>query len=272
MKASDRSVVIVLGAVVAIAGIWFLLIAPKRDQASQLSAEVDDLRATVEQAEQSATAAEAAKADYEQNYHQLVVLGKAAPASDDTASLFVQFDEVAGASGVDLRGITLAGGGGGGAQTAAAQTTTDQSLDQAQPGAEAAPSAAPATEATAALLPIGAAIGPAGLPVMPYELTLKADYFQLSAFIDGLQGLVGYTHGRPTVDGRLVTIDGFTFEGDTEVGFPALDATLSVTTFLSPTDQGVTAGPTPAAPTPAGAAPPDSAAVPASETEITPTP
>jgi hypothetical protein len=271
MKATDRSILVVLGALVAIAAIWFLLITPKRDQASQLSAEVDDLRASVEQAELSATAAEAAKADYQRNYHQLVVLGKAAPASDDTASLFVQFDEVAGSSGVDLRGITLAGGGGG-AQTAAAQTTTDQSLEQAESGAEATPAATPATEATAALLPIGAAIGPAGLPVMPYELTLKADYFQLSTFIDGLQELVGYRHGRPTVDGRLVTIDGFTFEGDTEVGFPALDATLNVTTFLSPTDQGVTAGATPAAPTPAGAAPPETAAVPASETSTTPTP
>ena len=272
MKATDRSVLLVLGAVVAIAALWFLLIAPKRDQASQLSAEVENLRGAVEQAEQSATAAEAAKADYEQNYHQLVVLGKAAPASDDTASLFVQFDEVAGASGVDLNGITLAGGGGGGVQTAAAQTTTDQSLDQAESGAEAVPSATPATEASAALLPIGAAIGPAGLPVMPYELTLKADYFQLAAFIDGLQKLVGYSHGRPTVDGRLVTIDGFIFEGDTEVGFPALDATLNVTTFLSPADQGVTAGGTPAAPAPAGTAPPDSAAVPASEMSSTPAP
>ena len=259
---------LVVVAIAAIAGVWFLLIAPKREEAANLSSEVDDVRIAVEQAEQTAAAAEIAKQDYPSSYHRLVVLGKAAPADDDTASLFVELDEVAHQSGVDLQGITLSQAGGTAPAAPAAQTTTDQ--NQEQVGAESTPAAsAPATESVAAALPLGATVGPAGLPVMPYELTLKGNYFQLSDFIDGLQRLIGSKRGRLIVDGRLVTIDDFTFEGDSETGFPELSATLNVTTFISPADQGLTAGVTPASPAPTPP-PSGSSAVPASNSSVTP--
>jgi hypothetical protein len=170
MKSTDRTILLVLAAVGLVAGIWFLLIAPKRDEASTLSQEVADLEIAVQQAEDLASAAELAKADYAENYHHMVVLGKAAPAEDDTASLFVQFDELAGASGVDLQSIDLVEGSAGAEpQTAAEQTTADETEAEGEPAAE--PTAAatpPPTEASAALLPLGATIGPAGLPIMPY--------------------------------------------------------------------------------------------------------
>jgi Tfp pilus assembly protein PilO len=273
VKSTDRTILMVVVGLAAIAAVWFLLIAPKREEATSLSGEVDELRIGVEQAEQTAAAAEAAKKDYAPSYHRLVVLGKAAPADDDTASLFVELDQVAHGSGVDLQGITLSQGGTTAPPAPAAQTTTDQSQEQAseEPAApESTPAASvPATEAAAATLPIGAAVGPAGLPVMPYELTLKGNYFQLSDFIDGLQRLINSKHGRLIVDGRLVTIDDFTFEGDSETGFPELDATLNVTTFLSPVAQGLTAGATPTAPAPTPPAS-ESSAVPASQTSVTP--
>jgi Tfp pilus assembly protein PilO len=272
VKSTDRTILMVVVGLAAIAAVWFLLIAPKREEATSLSGEVDELRVGVEQAEQTAAAAEAAKRDYAPSYHRLVVLGKAAPADDDTASLFVELDEVAHGSGVDLQGITLSQDGTAAPSAPAAQTTTDQNEEQAseEQAASATPAASvPATEAAAATLPIGATVGPAGLPVMPYELTLKGNYFQLSDFIDGLQRLINSKHGRLIVDGRLVTIDDFTFEGDSETGFPELDATLNVTTFLSPVAQGLTAGATPAAPAPTPPAS-ESSAVPASQTSVTP--
>ena len=250
MKSSDRSILIAIAVVALLAGIWFLLIAPKRDEASTLGQEVDDLRVTVQQTQELASAAELAKADYADNYRRMVVLGKAAPAQADTASLVVQFDELAGASGVDLQSIDLVEGGATAEPTtAAAQTTADQNEPTDESAAEptAAP-AAPATEASAALLPLGATVGPAGLPVMPYELTLKGDYFEIADFIDALQTLVHGEGGPKMVDGRLVTINSFTFDGDEEEGFPALDSTLKVTTYLAPEDQGITGGATPTAP------------------------
>jgi Tfp pilus assembly protein PilO len=248
VKSSDRTILMVLAVVGLIAGIWFLLISPKREEASTLGKEVDDLRVTVQQIEDQAAAAELAKADYAANYRSMVVLGKAAPADDDTASLFVEFDELAGASGVDLLSIDLVEGSAGSEPQTAAEATTADEADEAPEDAtaEATPTstAPPATEATASMLPLGATIGTAGMPVMPYELKLKGDYFKFADFIDGLQKLV---HGEE-VNGRLVTINSFDFAGDEEKGFPALDATLKVTTYLAPDDGGVTGGATPTAP------------------------
>jgi len=272
VKSTDRTILIVVAALVALAAVWFLLVAPKRHEASSLSSEVDDLHVSVEQAEQLASAAEAAKNDYSGNYHRLVVLGKAAPSSDDTASLFVQLNAIAGKSGTELDGIKLSEAGASASETAAQETavasstpsadgtssdstdttatSTTDSTASTDSTTTSTPSAVPATEASAALLPLGAAIGPAGLPVMPYELTLKGNYFQLRDFIDGLQKLVGSKRGRQVVDGRLVTINDFDFTGDDQKGFPELDATLNVTTYVAPADGGVTAGGTPAAPLP----------------------
>jgi Tfp pilus assembly protein PilO len=266
MKSSDRTILLALAAIIAIGAVWFLLIAPKRDEASTLSQEVDDARVALEQAQQLAATAEAAKADYQQNYHRLVVLGKAAPSDDDTASLFVQLDQISADAGTELHAINLSQSASNAQpQTAAQETTTDQNLEASQEASASAP-AVPATEASAALLPLGAAIGPAGLPVMPYELTLKGNYFEIRDFIDGLQKLVGSKSGRQIVNGRLVTIDGFSFEGDPDQGFPELDATLNVTTYVSPADQGVTAGASPSGPAPT-TTPSDSSAVPTSTPE-----
>jgi len=50
------------------------------------------------------------------------------------------------------------------------------------------------------------------------------------------------------VHGRLITIDGFSLAADSSMGFPALEATFSITPFLTPPSQGVTAGMTPESP------------------------
>jgi len=126
----------------------------------------------------------------------------------------------------------------------------------------------PPTEAAASIMPLGASIGSAGLGVMPYGLTFSGGFFQVSKFIGGIDSLVDAGEGRLTVDGRLVTLDGFALNADPDLDFPFLNATFSVTTFVTPPTLGVTAGATPAAPAP-------STATPAAETtapEATPEP
>jgi hypothetical protein len=112
----------------------------------------------------------------------------------------------------------------------------------------------PPTEATAALLPLGASIGSAGLGVMPYDLSFTGDFFRVADFIQGIDSLI-HTGGREVaVDGRLVTINGFALNAGPR-DFSQLNATFSVTTYLVPPDQGLTAGASPIAPAPAVAAP-----------------
>jgi hypothetical protein len=97
-------------------------------------------------------------------------------------------------------------------------------------------------------MPLGATVGPAGLAVMPYELTFKGDFFQLADFIKGLDSLVKTENERVAVNGRLMTIDSFSLKPDTNVGFPALEASFSISTYLTPPGEGVTGGASPEAP------------------------
>ena len=78
--------------------------------------------------------------------------------------------------------------------------------------AAAAPSvtgvAAPATETAAANLPIGATVGSAGLPTLPYDLDFKGNFFQVADFVSGLdelislRGRLGPGLGRRPADDR----------------------------------------------------------------------
>jgi hypothetical protein len=229
---------LVVGAMVAIAvlatGFWIVALSPKRDEAAKLSARVEKLESDLAQHQAEADAAIAARKGFSKAYQQLVVLGKAVPGNDETASLLVQINQIAAAARVSFQTLKLnATGEEAGEATVAAA-----------PGAQ----QISATEASAALLPLGAEIGAAGLGVMPYTLTLEGDFFRMADFIRGLDEMVKTTNENVAVDGRLVTIDGFVLEPAQGAGFPQLQATFAVTTYLTPPTQGVAAGATSSGP------------------------
>ena len=246
---SDSNRLLIAGGVLValIAAFWLLLLSPKREESASLAKKVDGLEAQVSQVRQQADAAAEAKEGYADDYEQLVLLGKAVPGDDDTASFMVQVDQIAAEAGIEFRSLELSQAS---AETAAPAPAAPAPTTPPADPAAAAPVAAPATEATAALLPIGASVGAAGLGVMPYSLSFRGQFFQVADFIAGLDSLVKTTNGELAADGRLVTIDGFALTEDEERGFPMLEATFAVTTYLTPPGQGVTAGATPAAPAP----------------------
>ena len=266
MKSTDRAIVVGIALLGLLAAFWFLILAPKRAEVSDLDGQVTDLQASLTSAEQSATAAEQAKGEYASNYHRLVVLGKAVPAEEETSSLLVEVQALAAKSGISFTSIELSQSGGSNPVTAPAaqQTTADPNSQQASgslpegaaptaggdaasspaTAASATPVSAAPTEAAAAVLPLGATVGPAGLPVMPYDMHFSGDFFAVADFIRGLDSLVSPASKQIGVDGRLLTIDGFSFGPDQKRGFPHLVASLQVTTYVAPADQGVTAGAT----------------------------
>jgi Tfp pilus assembly protein PilO len=231
---------------------WMLLLGPKRDEASKLGAQVEEVTASLAQHRAEAAQALEARQGFAADYQHLVVLGQAVPGDDETASLLVQLNSVAEKAGVSFRTLTLDGGGGGVAPAPAPETPAPEAPSAEAPAPEAAPgtpaSLASPTEVAASTLPLGAAIGPAGLGVMPYTLTFSGDFFHIAGFIKGLDSLVKTQNAQVSVNGRLITINGFSLAPDPESGFPALEATFSVTTYLTPPSQGVTAGATPASP------------------------
>ena len=163
------------------------------------------------------------------------------PAGDETASLLVELNRIADDSDVEFQSIT--------ARHRRRPASTGEAHADGRPAAEAvARGGRPPTEAAAALLPLGATIGPAGLGVMPYDLAFNGSFFHVADFIQGIDSLVHTDDSKVAVDGRLVTLDGFALTDSARSGFPDLDANFSVTTYLVPPGQGVTAGASPTAP------------------------
>jgi Tfp pilus assembly protein PilO len=262
MRRADRAILAGLAILGLLAAFWFLVLSPKRDEVSKLEDEVSALGAEVAEQEALIADGEAARRDFESNYRQLVVLGKAVPEAADTSSLITEFSALSDSSELDFRSFDLVEAGAAPPAPAAAETTVDEPASEsgeAEPapaeGAEATAVPAAATEATAASLPIGATVGPAGLPVMPYAMQFTGGYFDFADFLGGVDQLVSSQGDEVVVDGRLLTIDGFSFSPDPKKGYPWLVGDLSLTSYVAPEDEGLVAGATPTAPPPAAPAP-----------------
>jgi Tfp pilus assembly protein PilO len=281
MRRTELTILLSLAVVGMIVAFWLVVISPKREEAASLKQDIDGLHSSLAEAQQAVAAGEQARGDFRVNYRSLVVLGKAVPADGDQAGLLVQLQRLADRSGVEFQSIDLASS----AQSASTPTTppaesptppvtpsTGTAEDAATPTASTA-TAAP-TEAVAATLPIGASVGPAGLPVMPYDLKFIGDFFQIASFLESLDGMVHMPQGEVDVTGRLLTVDGFALApeqsaaGASLSAIPTLTANLSVTTYLTPADQGITAGATLSGP--ALATPAPVTTTPASSTTTTP--
>jgi Tfp pilus assembly protein PilO len=226
MKMSSNNRLIVAMLVVAVLGgvFWMMLLSPKRETAKELGGQVTQLEAALAQHEAEAVEAEVARKEFPDQYRRLVVLGKAVPGDDDIASLLVQMNKISGDAGGTFRDIQLTASSGGESSAAAPASVGG--------------TPASATEVAASLLPLGAAIGPAGLAVMPYEVTFDGNFSEIADFIQGIDSLVDTGDGEVKVDGRLVTVDGFSLSADPERGFPALQASFSLTTYLTPPTAG----------------------------------
>jgi Tfp pilus assembly protein PilO len=306
----DRVILLSLAIVGLLAAFYFMILSPKRDEASKLKAENTQLQASIDEQKAVAAFAEEARQDFPRYYSRLVVLGKAVPDQADQASMLVQLSQIADSSGVEFRSIKVAEGAGaaststsptgatttpptdGTTTTDTATTTTPNTGTNTTPsdgtsqpatgtstggGTTTTPAAtsttpAPATEATAASLPIGATVGPAGLPILPYDLTFKGSFFDIAEFMSGVDSLVNLREGsgQLAANGRLTTVDGFALKPLPQIGgVPDLVATFAVTTYVVPSDQGLTAG---ASPTSPGASPTQPQATPASTTTPTVSP
>lgn len=221
---------LVVGALAA--AFWMVLLSPKREEAQKLSGQIETVESSLSQHRSEAAAAAAAKRSFPEDYARLVVIGKAVPSGDETASMLVQLNHLANQAEAKFETLNLEAAGG----------------EEASPEATAGTAASP-TEAEASLLPLGASIGPGGLAVMPYSLTFEGDFFQIASFIEKLDNLVKTTNAGVTVNGRLITVGSFSLSpGEAKGGAARLSADFSVTTYLTPPGEGLTAGAAPAGP------------------------
>jgi Tfp pilus assembly protein PilO len=284
MRSNERMIIVGVAVVALAVGFYLMVLGPKRDKASELKDQINQLNGSITAAEQQASYGEQARKDFPKYYGRMVVLGKAVPAESDTASLLVQLNSLSDQSKVDLRAIALNGGGSeggsgtatssapsaptsptGAASTASTASTSSSAAPTSTTGSSSTSTAVPATEATAAALPIGSVVGPAGLPTFPYTLTLKGSYFDIGNFIGKIDGLVKPVSGGDQLspDGRLLTVDGFGLKVLDLAASPQLDATFTVTAYSSG-QQGLTAGASSSGPAPVSPSPGETQVQPAS--------
>jgi Tfp pilus assembly protein PilO len=285
----DRKLLIGLVPIALLALYWFMLLAPKREEANAASTELTTQQDRVDAARADLAAAQGAKQNFDASYAQVVRLGKAIPSTVDMPSLLVQLDAAAAGTGIRFTKIatgdrvastvpvattppattdsgstgTPTAAGGETAQSAPgaavesannAQATADQRNTAAEQSGVAPADTQTATTA-GATDPTAATPAPAGLETVPLELEFVGNFFNLADFFHDVKRFVSLTNQNVLVSGRLVTVESVRWSSDQEI-FPKLRAEIHATIYLSPKSQGVTAGATPQGPasptTPAG--------------------
>ncbi len=299
LQARDKKIMAVMVPVVVLLGFWFLILAPKRAESGKLGTQLTQANAKRDTAVSAAGALQGARDSYAKDYETVVRLGKAVPASLDMPSLLVQLESAAKGTNIEFDSVKAgartaaapataapaAGAQGGSASSSSsssappaaaggepaqtgpgkatekagdAKNTANQSSSASATAAgQPAPGAAGATGAAGAAAPAGGAAAP-GLDSVPLEFAFTGGFFDLADFFHRMKRFVHLANERIKVQGRLITIDSLDFKSET---FPQLNATVKATVYLSPKEQGTTAGGTPAGPGPQTAQP---AAAPAS--------
>ena len=108
LSGRDRKILLFLVPLVLIAAYWFLLLSPKREEATAASAKLTQEQDRLETARSAASSADNAEDGFEASYATIVRLGKAIPATVDMPSLLVQLE--AAAEGTGIRFDTIAAG------------------------------------------------------------------------------------------------------------------------------------------------------------------
>lgn len=236
MASTTKIIVGMVVAVVMVVAFWQLELGPKRTEASELGETATSLRSTLATDRQELATAVAARRGFSRGYQQLLVLGQGVPGNAETASLLVELGQLASRAGVRFQDLALEGGGGSEAPAAETPAEGSSTAETTSTSSSSGPTPVAPTEAAAATVPLGATVGSAGLAVMPYTLSVSGDFFHLAKFLHELDALVKTRKAGISVDGRLLTVNGFSLAAGAK-GFPNLAATLSVTTYVAPASQ-----------------------------------
>jgi hypothetical protein len=237
MTTRDRLMLVGFLALAVLLGAWFTTIAPERERAAKIAAEVETARKQLASAESAADSAKNARAQYSNAYASLVSLGQAVPASAETPGLIYTLDKATHSRNVDFSSITATTTGStssAAAATAAAQNTT--------------------------------------FSQEPFTFVFNGSFVDLYKLLDQLEGFtVQSSTGALHVNGRLLTIDSVSLAPNTSAAesssttsgkpkSPQLTGTITATAYVLPTGATPLAGATPSSPAGATATPASSSA------------
>ena len=206
MTGRDRIVIVVITALAVVAAAWLLVVAPEREKASKIGAEVSTAQSQLSSADSEVNAARSAQAGYPTEYTSLVSLGKAVPTGQEVPSLIVQLAQATNEKQVEFTSITSGGSAGGSSSSAA-------------------PAAASA-----------------GFTAMPFTFVFNGSFFNLYNLFQQLNHFTVRTSaGALQVSGRLLTIQGVQLAPGAASGSGKssgqLTGTITATAYVLPASQ-----------------------------------
>lgn len=206
-----RAIVVLLAGVMAAAALWVVVIAPKRSDKADAQGRAEAQQARLDTAEQKVSENRSAKADYPRHKRELRKLDVAVPARGAISELLRELQAEARRRGAELQVVALK-------DQAAAATALP-----ATPGA--APAPGPTTP--------GAAPGPDGLSTLPFSLNFTGRYFDLVHLLRTVRRAVSEQDGKVVAKGRLLTIDGLTFQRPKRSS-SITKASMNATAYIAP--------------------------------------
>lgn len=212
-----------IGATIAIgvallAALWFLAIAPKRSDKATVTANVAAQQARLDAAKSQVATYTASRNQFAGLMTELRSLDRAVPSRGAISVMLRELQRRARVRGSDLRLVALKDGGSPTAGAAGGASTP------------------------------GAVAGPGGLAALPFTFEYTGRYFDLVDILKTVRRSVRVTSGDLDIDGRLLTIDGLSFNR-VDPGARLTKAVLNATAYVAPD------GAKAALPAPAGAAP-----------------
>ncbi|HTC59838.1 MAG TPA: type II secretion system protein GspM [Solirubrobacteraceae bacterium] len=229
MTTRDRLMLIGIVALAVLLGAWFTTVAPERERAAKISAEVETARQQLASAESAADSAKNAQAQYSSAYASLVSLGQAVPASAETPGLIYTLDKATHSRNVGFTSITAGTSATASSSSSAAATAATQNATFSQE---------------------------------PFTFVFNGNFVDLYKLLDQLEGFTVQTSaGALHVNGRLLTIDSVSLAPSSASGSatassksksPRLTGTISATAYVLPAGATPLGGATPSSP--AGAA------------------
>src|ERR1022692_770971 len=176
MTTRDRLMLVGIVALAVLLGAWFTTVAPERERAAKVSAEVEAARKQLTTAESQVDSAKSAQSQYSSAYASLVSLGQAVPSSSETPALIYTLDKTTHSRDVQFSSIaTGATGAAGGSSSAGAAS---------------------------------AAAAAASFSQEPFTFIFNGTFVDLYKLLDQLEGFTVQTpSGVLHVNGRLLTID-----------------------------------------------------------------
>ena len=211
MSAQIRLLLGIAVTVGVLAALWLLAVAPEREQAAELGAQVALAEQARDTALNRAATAESARARYGRDYATVARLGKAVPVSADVPSLVFQLESAARRAKVDFRAVTV--------------------LDRQ------ASSPAPAT---------GAAAASGGVEPTPFSFKFEGDFFGLQKLLSRIDRFTQVKGTQVAVNGRLLTIDGITMNPGRS-GLPEIQGLITARAYVADLPAAIPAAGTPAA-------------------------